>query len=98
MIIGLDDLTAPDQEAFEVSAQEDELSFYQAVGALLFTDLLDQQMVKEGGTGRGAIIPAMEAAAERFFQYKKPAGAETGGSISYTEALGRMEREHEQQF
>lgn len=98
MIIGLDDLTAEGQKPFEVSVREDELSFYRAVGALLFTDLIDQQMVEEGGSGRGAILPAMEAVAEKFFQSRQGADAEAVRSVSYTEALygKKKEKEHEQ--
>lgn len=95
VIIGLDDLTTSSQQPFEVSEKEDELSFYQAVGTLLFTDLIDQKMVEAGGSGRGAIIPAMEAVAERFFQSRKDAEPNTGGSISYTEALSQKKKEME---
>lgn len=98
MIIGLDDLTTDGQKPFEVSRAEDELSFYQAVGALLFTDLIDQQMTEEGGSGRGAILPAMEAVAEKFFQCRQIKDTEAVETVSYTEALCRKkkEREHEQ--
>lgn len=96
-IIGLEDLTVSGQRPFEVSPQEDELSFYQATGALLFTDLIDQQMVEAGESGRGAIIPAMEAVAERFFQSRSDINEGIEGSISYTEAISRKkETEHGQ--
>ena len=98
MILGLEDLTADGQKPFEVSEAEDELSFYQAVGALLFTDLIDQQMTEEGGSGRGAILPAMEAVAEKFFQRRQGGDTEAVETVSYTEALSRKkkEKEHEQ--
>lgn len=98
MILGLEDLTANGQKPFEVSKAEDELSFYQAVGALLFTDLIDQQMKEEGGSGRGAILPAMEAVAEKFFQCRQIKDTEAVETVSYTEALSRKkkEKEHEQ--
>lgn len=89
MIVGLEDLTAEGLKTFEVSKEEDAFSFYQAMGALLFTDLTDQELTAAGKSGEGAVIPAMEAVAERFFQ----PGKDGTGSISYTEAVSLEKRE-----
>lgn len=98
VIIGLDDLTSSNQEPYFVSSQENELSFYQAAGTLLFTDLFDQQKTQYLKDGESAVLPAMEAVAEHFFQGRKGDDGQIRGSVSYREAVvkEKKEMEHEQ--
>lgn len=69
-VIGLDDLTAAWDTAYEGAADDRELHMKMAAGAMIFAVLYGQKTPEELGHYPG-IAPAMSAAAEMFFRQEQ---------------------------